>query len=87
AQSGAVVPVWGDDGGLELEVWPPAPGCTGGGLVVPDPGDGWEEPVIERYVTRWEGEELVVELEHEDGAIPSPRPVRVRGLGGRRAQM
>ncbi|MFJ6647293.1 TIM-barrel domain-containing protein [Streptomyces sp. NPDC091290] len=87
AQSGAVVPVRGDDGGLELEVWAPAPGCTGGGLVVPDPGDGWEEPVIERYVTRWEGEELVVELEHEDGATASPRPVRVRGLGGRRAQM
>ncbi|MFF4886660.1 glycoside hydrolase family 31 protein [Streptomyces nigra] len=87
ARSGAVVPVRGDDGGLELEVWAPAPGRTGGGLVVPDPGDGWAEPEIERYVTRWEGGRLVVELEHEDGMIASPRPVRVRGLGGRRAQM
>ncbi|MFC7910862.1 glycoside hydrolase family 31 protein [Streptomyces nigra] len=87
ARSGAVVPVRGDDGGLELEVWAPAPGRTGGGLVVPDPGDGWAEPEIERYVTRWEGGRLVVELEHEDGMIASPRPVRIRGLGGRRAQM
>ncbi|MFE0254552.1 TIM-barrel domain-containing protein [Streptomyces sp. NPDC059010] len=83
ARSGAVVPVRGDDGGLELEVWAPARGRTGGGLVVPDTGDGWDEPEIERYVTRWEGGKLVVELEHEDGVIPSPRPVRVRGLGER----
>ncbi|MEY9989784.1 alpha-glucosidase [Streptomyces sp. V4I8] len=80
ARSGAVVPVRGDDGGLELEVWAPAQGRTGGGLVVPDSGDGWDEPEIERYVTRWEGRKLLVELEHEDGLIPSPRPVRVRGL-------
>lgn len=80
ARSGAVVPVRGDDGGLELEVWAPAQGRTGGGLVVPDSGDGWDEPEIERYVTRWDGRKLLVELEHEDGVIPSPRPVRVRGL-------
>ncbi|MGI5373897.1 glycoside hydrolase family 31 protein [Streptomyces sp. CA-251387] len=83
ARSGAVVPVRGDDGGLELEVWAPAPGCTGGGLVVPDAGDGWDEPEIERYVIRWEGGKLVVEREHEDGVITSPRPVRIRGLGER----
>lgn len=83
ARSGAVVPVHGHDGGLELEVWAPARGRTGGGLVVPDTGDGWDEPEIERYVTRWEGHKPVVELEHEDGVIPSPRPVRIRGLGGR----
>ncbi|KOG18587.1 glycoside hydrolase family 31 protein [Streptomyces viridochromogenes] len=80
ARSGAVVPVRGDDGGLELEVWAPARGRTGGGLVVPDSGDGWDEPEIERYVTRWEGRKLLVELEHEDGVIASPRPVRIRGL-------
>lgn len=83
ARSGAVVPVRGDDGGLELEVWAPAPGRTGGGLVVADAGDGWDEPEIERYVTRWEGRKLLVELEHEDGVITSPRPVRIRGLDER----
>ena len=30
ARAGAVVPVRGDDGGLELEAWAPAPGRTGG---------------------------------------------------------
>ncbi len=83
ARSGAVVPVRGDDGGLELEVWAPAPGRTGGGLVVADAADGWDEPEIERYVTRWEGRKLLVELEHEDGVIRSPRPVRIRGLDER----
>ncbi|MFD4040709.1 hypothetical protein, partial [Streptomyces sp. NPDC058605] len=63
------------------------PGRTGGGLVVPDTGDGEDEPEIERYVTRWEGRELVVELEHEDGMIASPRPVRIRGLDEGSAQM
>ncbi|MEU6227893.1 glycoside hydrolase family 31 protein [Streptomyces sp. NPDC047042] len=83
ARAGAVVPVRGDDGGLELEAWAPAPGRTGGGLVVPDAGDGWDEPEIERYVTRWEGRRVVVELEGDDGVTESRRPVRVRGLGGR----
>jgi alpha-glucosidase len=87
ARSGAVVPAHGDDGGLELEVWAPAPGRTGGGLVVPDTGDGEDEPEIERYVTRWEGRKLVVELEREDGMIASPRPVRIRGLDEGSAQM
>ncbi|MFG2028307.1 TIM-barrel domain-containing protein [Streptomyces sp. NPDC048825] len=81
ARAGAVVPVHGTDGGLELEVWPPAPGDTGGGLVVPDTGDGWDEPEIERYVTRWEGKRVVVERDGEDGPSEPSRPVRVRGLG------
>ncbi|MBM7058974.1 TIM-barrel domain-containing protein, partial [Streptomyces durocortorensis] len=34
ARAGAVIPVRGADGGPELEVWAPAPGRTGGGLVV-----------------------------------------------------
>ncbi|GAB2945678.1 glycoside hydrolase family 31 protein [Streptomyces pseudoechinosporeus] len=82
ARAGAVVPVRGTDGGLELEVWAPAPGRTGGGLVVPDTGDGWDEPEIERYVTRWEGQRVVVEQDGEDGPSEPSRPVRVRGLGG-----
>lgn len=81
ARAGAVLPVRGADGGLELEVWAPARGRTGGGLVVPDAGDGWDEPEIERYVARWEGRRVVVERELEDGVSVPSYPVRVRGLG------
>jgi alpha-glucosidase len=81
ARAGAVLPVRGADGGLELEVWAPARGRTGGGLVVPDAGDGWDEPEIERYVARWEGRRVVVERELEDGVSAPSHPVRVRGLG------
>jgi alpha-glucosidase len=81
ARAGAVIPVLGDRGGLELEVWAPAPGRTGGGLVVPDPGDGWADARIERYTVRLRGRRVVVEGEREDGADVPSRPVRVRGLG------
>jgi len=81
ARAGAVLPVRGADGALELEVWAPARGRTGGGLVVPDAGDGWDEPEIERYVARWEGRRVVVERELEDGVSAPSYPVRVRGLG------
>ncbi|WP_405994642.1 TIM-barrel domain-containing protein [Streptomyces sp. NBC_00986] len=81
ARAGAVLPVQGADGGLELEVWAPARGRTGGGLVVPDAGDGWDEPEIERYVAHWEGRRVVVEREREDGVSAPSYPVRVRGLG------
>ncbi|MEU1182796.1 TIM-barrel domain-containing protein [Streptomyces sp. NPDC005820] len=81
ARAGAVIPVRGDDGGLELEVWTPARGRTGGGLVVRDAGDGWDEPEVERYVARWEGRQVVVEREGEDGLREPSHPVRVRGLG------
>ncbi|MGW0500666.1 glycoside hydrolase family 31 protein [Streptomyces sp. NPDC003007] len=82
ARAGAVIPVRGEDGGLELEVWAPARGRTGGGLVVPDGGEGWDEPEIERYTARWTGSRVVVEREGgEDGSAP-PHSVRVRGAGG-----
>ncbi|MFI1163898.1 TIM-barrel domain-containing protein [Streptomyces sp. NPDC020801] len=80
ARAGAVIPVRGADGGLELEVWAPARGRTGGGLVVPDAGDGWEEPEIERYACRWKGRQVVVEREREDGVSAPSHPVRIRGL-------
>ena len=83
ARAGAVIPVRGDDGGLELEVWAPPRGRTGGGLVVRDAGDGWDEPEIERYVARWEGRQVVVEREGEDGVREPSHPVRMRGLGER----
>ncbi|MFJ2264330.1 glycoside hydrolase family 31 protein [Streptomyces sp. NPDC087844] len=82
-RAGAVLPVRGDDGALELEVWAPAHGRTGGGLVVTDSGDGWEEPEIERYVTRRQGARVVVEREGQDGPVEPSLRVRVRGLGTR----
>ncbi|MER8224570.1 TIM-barrel domain-containing protein [Streptomyces sp. NPDC094143] len=85
ARAGAVLPVRGEDGGLELEVWAPARGRTGSGLVVPDGGEGWDEPEIERYTARWMGARVVVEREGEDGGSEPPHPVRVRGAGERRA--
>ncbi|MFH8974233.1 glycoside hydrolase family 31 protein [Streptomyces sp. NPDC017890] len=87
ARAGAVLPVRGEGGGTELEVWAPARGRTGGGLVVPDAGDGWVEPEIERYVSRWEARRVVVEREGEDSVSEPSRPVRVRGLEERSAQM
>ncbi|GAA4327068.1 glycoside hydrolase family 31 protein [Streptomyces venetus] len=83
ARAGAVLPVRGEDGGLELEVWAPARGRAGGGLVVPDGGEGWDEPEIERYSARWRGSRVVVEREGEDGGVEPPYPVRVRGVGER----
>ncbi|MFE3634041.1 TIM-barrel domain-containing protein [Streptomyces sp. NPDC059168] len=81
ARAGAVLPVRGADGGLELEVWAPARGWTGGGLVVRDVGDGWDEAEIERYAARRQGRRVVVTREREDGVAEPPHPVRVRGLG------
>lgn len=81
ARAGAVIPVYGEDGGLELEVWAPARGRVGGGTVVADAGDGWEEPGVERYTVRWAGSRIVVEREGEHGTGGLHHPVRVRGLG------
>ncbi|MEU9197121.1 glycoside hydrolase family 31 protein [Streptomyces hundungensis] len=79
ARAGSVIPVRGADGGLELEVWAPATGRTGGGIVVRDAGDGWEQPRIERFSTRVENGRVVVE--RADGGRDSEvgHPVRVRG--------
>ncbi|WP_371100921.1 TIM-barrel domain-containing protein [Streptomyces sp. PU_AKi4] len=87
ARGGAVLPVLGEDGGPELEVWAPARGRTGGGLVVPDAGEGWEEPEIERYTVRWSGPRVVVEREGGDGGVEPSCPVRVRGVGAGGGQM
>ncbi|MDO0928703.1 glycoside hydrolase family 31 protein [Streptomyces sp. TG1A-8] len=81
AHAGAVLPVRGERGAPELEVWAPERGRAGGGLVVPDAGDGWDEGGIERYVARRQGRRVVVVREREDGAAEPSRPVRVRGLG------
>ncbi|GAA3063199.1 glycoside hydrolase family 31 protein [Streptomyces glomeratus] len=81
ARAGAVLPVRGEDGGLELEVWAPARGRSGGGLVVRDGGEGWDEPEAERYVTRWKGRRVVVRQDGDKGRTEPLYPVRVRGLG------
>lgn len=78
ARAGSVIPVRGSDGGLELEVWAPVEGRGGGGSVVRDPGDGWEEAVVERYTTRLVDGRVVVERDGEEGLVKYP--VRVRGL-------
>ncbi|MEV4436507.1 glycoside hydrolase family 31 protein [Streptomyces sp. NPDC049555] len=77
ARAGAVIPVAGAEGGVELEVWAPAPGRTGGGVLVPDAGDGWEQPPVVRFSTRWR--DGVVEVEREGAAEVGHR---VRLLGG-----
>ncbi|MFE4719538.1 glycoside hydrolase family 31 protein [Streptomyces sp. NPDC056728] len=80
ARAGAVIPVRGEDGELCLEVWAPAQGRTGGGVVVPDVGDGWEAPDVQRYTSRWSGGSVVVERQDEGGPAEPAYPVRVRGL-------
>lgn len=82
ARAGAVIPVRGDDGEEPaLEVWAPAAGRTGGGLVVRDTGDGWEPGRIERYRSRLVDDRVVVERVTDEGVSEPGLPVRVRGLG------
>ncbi|MFJ1869072.1 glycoside hydrolase family 31 protein [Streptomyces sp. NPDC088097] len=76
ARAGSVVPVRRGDGSVGLEVWAPARGRTGGGVVVRDPGPGFEAGAVERYTVRWAGEAVVV----EDEAGAAVRDVEVRGL-------
>jgi alpha-glucosidase len=78
ARAGAVLPVTGADGRVELEVWAAAAGRTGGGVLVTDEGDGWAEPRVERFTTRLAGGRTVVERE-EEGEVGYA--VRVRGDG------
>ncbi|WP_329276529.1 glycoside hydrolase family 31 protein [Streptomyces sp. NBC_00691] len=80
ARAGAVLAVRGDDGEPALEVWAPAAGRTGGGLVVRDAGDGWETAEIERYQSRLVDGRVVVERVTDDGVEEAELPVRVRGV-------
>ncbi|MFD1833392.1 glycoside hydrolase family 31 protein [Streptomyces desertarenae] len=79
ARAGAVVPVAGPDGGVELEVWAPVPGRTGGGVVAVESGDGWGRAELERFSVRLQGRAVVVARE---GAEDVGYPVRVRGAEG-----
>nr|WSX52940.1 glycoside hydrolase family 31 protein [Streptomyces sp. NBC_00974] len=76
ARAGALLPVRGADGSVVLEAWAPARGRTGGGLVVRDPGPGFEPGEVERYTVRWTGDAVVV----EDEAGAPVEGVVVRGL-------
>lgn len=76
ARAGCAVPVRGPGGQTELEVWPPAPGRTGGGLYIPDPGEGWGRPDGERFTVRTAGDGTV-SVEREGGGGAGYR-VRVR---------
>ncbi|SFK87147.1 glycoside hydrolase family 31 protein [Streptomyces pini] len=78
ARAGSVVPVAGPEGGVELEVWAPPPGRTGGGVVASDPGDGFGRVELERFSVRVLGREVVVARE---GTSEVGYPVRVRGSG------
>lgn len=82
-RAGTVLPVTGPGGGIELEVWAPPRGRTGGGVVAVDAGDGWGRVELERFSVRMLGREAVVARE---GAAEVGYPVRVRhdGGGGRR---
>ncbi|MFC4496682.1 glycoside hydrolase family 31 protein [Streptomyces ovatisporus] len=75
ARAGAAVPVTGPDGSTELEVWPPAPGRKGSGLVIPDEGEGWGRALPERFTVGLDGGTTVV-TRQDGGAVGYP--VRVR---------
>lgn len=91
ARAGSVVPVaasnpapdsdWARSGGVELEVWAPAAGCKGGGVLVTGPGDGWGRARAERFTTRIEDGRVIVQ--GDDGQEPGC-PVRVRGRADQR---
>ncbi|WP_327386512.1 glycoside hydrolase family 31 protein [Streptomyces sp. NBC_01207] len=77
ARAGSVLPVRAASGdGVELEVWAPARGRTGGGVVIRDPGPGFGAGEVERYTVRWLGDAVVV----EDEAGNRVEGVTVRGL-------
>lgn len=80
ARAGSVIPVRGEGGAVELEVWAPAAGRSGGGIVVRDTGDGWAQPVVERFTTRAAGDRVVVERITGGGVTRDlGYAVRVRG--------
>jgi alpha-glucosidase len=78
ARAGAVLPVAGPDGSVELEVWAPQAGHEGGGEVVTGDPEGWGPARREVFVSRWADGKVVVE--QQGGGEPGYL-VRVRGDG------
>ncbi|MBD0740633.1 glycoside hydrolase family 31 protein, partial [Streptomyces sp. CBMA29] len=79
ARAGAIVPVAGADGEVELDVWAPRLGRTGGGVVFSGDPEGWGTARMERFTTRWADGEVVVERDGTDAGEPVGYRVRVRG--------
>lgn len=77
ARAGAVLPVAGADGAVQLEAWAPRPGRGGGGEVVVGDPEGWAPPRREHFVSHWKEDQVVVERE---GGGEVGYEVRVRGL-------
>lgn len=77
ARAGAVLPVAGADGAVELEVWAPRTGHEGGGEVVTGDPEGWSAARRRRFVSRWVDGAVVVE---RDGGGEPGYAVRVRGV-------
>ncbi|MFI9724459.1 glycoside hydrolase family 31 protein [Streptomyces sp. NPDC052396] len=69
-RAGSVLPVAGPDGTVALEVWAPAPGRTGGGVLIGEDG------VVVRFTARWREQAVRVE---QEGAEEVAYPVRLRG--------
>ncbi|MFI2077880.1 glycoside hydrolase family 31 protein [Streptomyces triculaminicus] len=76
ARAGSVVPVAGEDGRVELDVWAPAAGRTGGGVLITDAGAGWGRPEVVRFTTRARGGVVTVE---QEGVPEVAYRVRMRG--------
>ncbi|PAU44518.1 hypothetical protein, partial [Streptomyces albireticuli] len=57
----------------------PAAGRTGGGVLIPDGGEGRESPEVVRFTTRLRDGVVTVE---QEGAREVGYPVRVRGGEG-----
>ncbi|MFR9675730.1 glycoside hydrolase family 31 protein [Streptomyces sp. TR02-1] len=76
ARAGSAIPATGGSDGLVLDVWPPAPGRAGSGLLVRDTGDGWAPAPVERLGVRWR--EGAVEVVSADGHEVD-LPLRIRG--------
>ncbi|MET9222012.1 glycoside hydrolase family 31 protein [Streptomyces sp. NPDC003300] len=79
ARAGAIVPVAGADGEVELEVWAPRLGRTGSGVVFSGDPEGWGTARMERFTSRWADGEVVVERDGADAGEPVGYRVRVRG--------
>jgi alpha-glucosidase len=83
-RAGAVLPVTERGDGatrtVVLEAYPPAPGTTGGGVLISDSGDGYADPVEERFATSLDASGHPV-LTPADPRAELPYSVRWRGAG------
>ncbi len=74
-RAGAILPLEGEDGALELRLYPPDPGERAHGRVYLDAGDGFGPYRLETYTAVWERGEWRWQDEVE-GDYPFPYPER-----------